>query len=72
MSDSDESVRETAEAQSRWPIDPEAPHADVVAQRQEVGDEPTAEIAPELPLEANLADAVEQRLVVTGLDEEVP
>lgn len=82
MRETDESLRETAEKTSPWPVDPEAPsgpdeapEADVADQRREareVAEEPPAEVVGELPLEANPADAIEQRLVVTDSDEQVP
>lgn len=62
----------TDEAEEFAPGSVEAPDADVADQRREVFEEALAEIAPDLPLEADPADVADQQRIVPGLDEELP
>lgn len=72
MTDPSQSVREAVEEKSQWPADPEAPPADVAEQRQVVADdgEAPSSLDPDLPMEADPADAVDQQRIVTHADEE--
>lgn len=69
MNEPDESVRQP-EARVPWPAAPEVSDADVADQRREVTEDPPPVFTPDLPLEADPADAVDQQRVVTGLDED--
>lgn len=67
---SDEAMPESVEEETPWAVDSEAPLPDVAEQRQEVVVEPGGTPVPEVPLEADPADAIEQQRVVDQLDEE--
>lgn len=63
----------SVEEETPWAVDSEAPLPDAAEQRQEVtaepGDARTAPV-PQVPLEADPADAIDQQRVVNDLDEE--
>jgi hypothetical protein len=67
---SDESMPESVEEETPWAVDAEAPMPDVAEQRREVVAGPGRVPVPEVPLEADPADAIDQQRVVNDLDEE--
>ncbi|MFD2422368.1 hypothetical protein [Amycolatopsis pigmentata] len=70
---SEEPMPESVEEETPWAVDSEAPIPDAAEQRQEVtgrpGDAGTTPV-PQVPLEADPADAIDQQRVVNNLDEE--
>lgn len=70
---SDEPMPESVEEETPWAVDSEAPEPDTAEQRQEATGRPGAAgttPVPQVPLEADPADAIDQQRVVTDLDEE--
>jgi hypothetical protein len=69
---SEEPMPESVEEETPWAVDSEAPIPDAAEQRQEVTGLPDAGATPvpQVPLEADPADAIDQQRAVNDLDEE--